>query len=232
MTERPTVALLDADLFVYRIGFASEDADEVIAKSRLTEWLTDIVYMDLKCVDYKAYITGSGNFRNDIAVTQPYKGNRSKLTKPKHYAALREHLKRMGAVVVEGMEADDAVGIESTRGNYWIVHQDKDLNQLPGWHYSPTKCLEYFVEPFEGLRSFYTQVLTGDVTDHIPGLWKVGPKTAEKILKDCKTEDDLCRATFETYVSKGHTKEYFLEQARLLWLRREEGQIWEAPIDI
>lgn len=224
------MALLDADLFVYRIGFASEDDDEKYAKARVTEWLTDIVYMDLKCDDYKAFISGKTNFRYDIAVTKPYKGNRKTLKKPRHYEALREHLQRLGAVVTEGQEADDAVAIEASRGSYLIVHQDKDIDQVPGFHYNPVNCTEYFVTPFEGLKSFYKQVLTGDQTDNIPGLFRVGKVTAEKLLKDCEDEESLYRTVLKTYEEKGKTPEYLLEQARLLWLRREEGQLWEPPV--
>jgi hypothetical protein len=227
--ERPKVALIDADFFVYRIGFASEGEDEKYAKARVTEWLTDMVYMDLKCEDYKMYITGKTNFRDSIAVTQPYKGNRVGMKKPQHYECLREHLQRLGAVVTEGQEADDAVGIENTRGSYIMVHVDKDLDQLPGTHYNPVKCLEYTIGHFEGLKKFYTQVLTGDPTDFIPGLFRVGPKKAAKVLEGKTTEEELYDAVFKMYQDKGHTKEYLVEQARLLWLRREEGQLWEPP---
>ncbi len=226
-TEPPKVALLDADFLVYRIGFSCEDADERTAKSRLTEWLTDIVYINLGCEDYKAWITGKTNFRNEVATTVPYKGNRKDFVKPKHYEALREHLIRLGAVTTEGEEADDAVAIESSRGYYWLVHQDKDLNQLPGHHYNPVTDERYFVSEFEGLKSFYTQLLTGDRTDNIQGLKQIGPKKAEKILADCKTEQEMFEAVKKAYESKEEPFDRLIENGKLLWLRREPGQVWE-----
>lgn len=228
-TEPPKVALLDADFLVYRIGFSTEDADEQVAKSRLTEWLTDIVYINLGCEDYKAWITGKTNYRNEVAVTQPYKGNRKDFVKPKHYDALRNHLIRLGAVVTEGEEADDAVAIESNRGYYWIVHQDKDLNQLPGHHYNPVTDERYYVSDTEALRSFYTQLLTGDRTDHIKGLHLIGPKKAEKILKGCQTEQEMYQAVKKAYEEKEEPFERLVENGKLLWLRREPGQMWEPP---
>ena len=60
---RPSVALIDADILCYRVGFASEDVEEAICLARVTELLHEIVYFELKCDDYKAYITGKGNFR-------------------------------------------------------------------------------------------------------------------------------------------------------------------------
>ena len=225
----PKVALLDADMMVYRIGFSCEDAEEKIACSRLTEWVTEIVYFALGCEDYKAWITGKTNFRNEVAVTVPYKGNRKDMVKPKHYDALRHHLTRLGAVITEGEEADDAVAIESCRGNYWIVHQDKDLNQLPGHHYNPVTDERYYVTEFEGLKNFYTQLLTGDRTDNIKGLDRIGPVKAEKILKDCKTEQELLQAVTKAYEDKGEPFDRLVENGQLLWLRREPGQIWRPP---
>ena len=53
MSSNPSIALVDADVMVYRIGFASENDSESIARARLVEWFTDIVYIDLKCEDYR-----------------------------------------------------------------------------------------------------------------------------------------------------------------------------------
>ena len=130
--ERPKVAIIDADIICYRVGFASEDVEEDICLARVTSLVNEIVYDNLKCDDYKAYITGRGNFRNEIAVTEPYKGNRKDAKRPKHYEAIRKHLQRLGAELVEGQEADDAVAIEASTNGGWIVSIDKDLDQVAG----------------------------------------------------------------------------------------------------
>ena len=226
--EEPKLALVDADFLVYRIGFADKEASEGIAKSRLTKLLFDIVYEKLKCDDYKAWITGKSNYRFELAVTTPYKGNRKDMEKPPHYEALREHLMRLGAVMTDGDEADDAVAEASVDGG-WIVHVDKDLNQLPGWHYNPVKDEKYYVTEEEGHRSFYTQLLTGDRVDAILGLDGIGPKKAEKILKDCKTELEMYEAVKATYEKNGVTHERLVESGNLLWLRRHKGQLYQPP---
>lgn len=227
---KPTTALVDADTFVYRVAFSCEEDTEQNAKNRLVEWFTDIVYIDLKCEDYKAYITGRGNFRKDIAVTVPYKGNRKDMKRPKHYQALRDHLvNRLFAEVTEGEEADDAVAIQSCLGDYWIVHQDKDLDQLPGWHYNPVKLEEYYVTPFEGLQAFYKQLLTGDRTDNIEGIHGIGPAKSVKIIDGCKTEEELLEAVWKTYQKHNLPFERLVENGQLLWLRRTPGQIWLPP---
>ena len=230
--DYPKIALIDADFLVYRIGFSTEDEPVGIAKARLTEWLEDFIYINLKADHYLAWITGKTNYRFDIAKTVPYKGNRKDAPKPKHYAALREHLvKRHGAILTVGEEADDTVAIDSTKllDKCWIVHVDKDLDQLQGWHYNPVKDERYYVNALEAYKSFCVQLLTGDRTDNIPGLQGIGPKKADKALKDAKTKEELLEASWSKYEELGHTLEYFTEQGQLLWLRRYEGQIWQPP---
>lgn len=229
LPPKPKVAFVDADFLVYSVGFSSKDAEEQMAKNRLTEWFTDIVYIRLQCEDYKAFITGKHNFRYGVAKTVPYKGNRKDAVKPPHYDALRKHLERMEAVVTENEEADDAVGIESTRYKGWIVHVDKDLDQLVGWHYNPVKDEEYYVTEEEGLKSFYLQMLTGDRVDNIQGLKGIGPVKAKKILAKATTEQEMLKAVQEAYKAAGEASERVLENGQLLWLRREPEQMWQIP---
>ena len=220
--SKPRLAILDADILTYRVGFASEDVAEEICLARVTDLVNEIVYRDLKCDDYKAYITGRGNYRNEIAVTEPYKGNRKDAKKPVHYDAIRKHLQRLGAELVEGQEADDAVAIEATKTGGWIVSIDKDLDQVAGWHYNFVKHEEYYVTEEEGLRNLFTQVLTGDRIDNIIGLKGIGPKKAEKLLKDCKTEREYYDACLKAYDGNQLRVD---ENLNLLWLRRTPNQV-------
>lgn len=231
--KRPDKLLIDADYLIYAIGFTCEDVSESTAKNRLVETLENLVYVHLKADSYEAFLTGKGNFRYDIAKTVPYKGNRKDAAKPPYYQELRDHMvKRLGAVVVEGQEADDEVAIRMTKepDTYTLVGVDKDLLQIPGWHFNPSKDLEQYVNEFEAYKSFCLQLLTGDRTDNIPGLQGVGPKKAEKALKDSKTKQQLLETAWEKYQELGHTLEYFTEQGQLLWLRRYEGEIWQPNV--
>lgn len=227
MPSQHSIALLDADILVYRIGFASENDDEKYAKSRVTEFVTDTVYFDLDCEDYEAWITGSGNFRNEVAVTAPYKGNR-KAPRPKHYDAIREHLQKLGAVKTQGIEADDAIAIRATelKKDFWIVSIDKDLDQIPGWHYNFVNREKYYISEEEGLRRFYKQILTGDRVDNIIGIKGIGPKKAEKILADKLTEKEMYDECVKQYDDNAGR---VLENARLLYLLRSKGDVWQPP---
>ena len=226
-SELPKVALIDADVIVYRVAFASEEETEEICFARAKELIFEIVYTELNCDDYKAYLTGAGNFRYMVAKTAPYKGNRKDIARPKHYEALRAYLQRLGAEVIEGQEADDAIATKATEGNYWIVSIDKDFDQVPGWHYNFVKKEKYYVTEEQGIRSFYTQILTGDRVDNIIGLKGIGPVKAEKILQDCKTEREHYDACVKAYDGD---IERVTENGVLLWLRRHPNQLWLPPL--
>ena len=78
-----------------------------------------------------------------------------------------------------------------------------------------------YVTLAEANKNFWLQVLTGDTTDNIQGIPKVGPKTAEKILHGISEWVDMYNAVLAAYKSKGLTREAFHENATLLWLMRE-----------
>ena len=229
----PKQLLIDADYLIYGVGFASEEDSEKFAKSRLVETVEDLVYIHLKADSYEAFLTGKNNYRYEIAKTVPYKGNRKDAKKPKHYDALREHMiTRLGAVVVNGQEADDEVAIRMTKEPevYLLVGVDKDLKQIPGWHHNPHKAQTEYIDDFQAYKSFCLQLLTGDRVDNIPGLEGIGPKKAAKALQDASTKEELLKAAYEKYQELGYSLDYFTEQGQLLWLRRTEEELWQPQI--
>ena len=222
------LALLDGDIFVYRIGYASEGESEGIAISRMATFVEDLIMMP-EIGDYQGYLTGSNNYRKEIAKEAPYKGNRT-APKPQHYELLREYLvKSWGFEMVDGQEADDAIGIKAYTldvNDYMIYSIDKDLDMIRGWHYNFNKDHKYFVDEDDTLRTFYKQVLTGDRVDNIPGLKGIGPKKADKILGDSLTETELFTAVLAAY--NGDILR-MTEMGQLLWIRRKENELWQPP---
>jgi hypothetical protein len=174
------------------------------------------------------------NFRDYVAMQQKYK-DRPNNKRPIYYDQMRQYLvEQHGAVVVTGFEADDAVAMQTWASICYedqetvLVSIDKDLNMVPGRHYNPDKKYLYTVPTEEAMRNFYTQLLTGDTTDSIPGMPGIGPKKAETILKDCDDEDDLFRETYAVYKKKYKDAGLYVmtEQARLLWMLRWAGDVW------
>jgi hypothetical protein len=88
----------------------------------------------------EVFLTGKGNFRNDLATIKPYKGQRVGLEKPYHWETVSQWLKdRYGATTLNGVEADDWLAIRGTEigKNYTIASRDKDLRQVPEcFHYA------------------------------------------------------------------------------------------------
>lgn len=223
----PKIALIDGDIVAYRIGFASNDVSERYALARVDEFLSEML-MDLDVEDFYGYLTGEGNYRVNIAVTAPYKGNRSE-SKPVHFTAIREYLvSDWSFTLSNGIEADDSIAIKATElGDESIICSiDKDFDQVPGWHYNFVKRNKYYVSPSDGLRSFYTQILTGDRTDNIIGIRGIGPVKADRLLAGCSSEQEYYSVCVDAY---GGNAERVLENGRLLWLQRRSDELWTPP---
>jgi len=199
----------------------------------------EAILNELGTTEYQAYLTGEGNYREQVAVTKPYKGNRTQ-DKPVHYALVKDwYLNKVGAEVVDGMEADDMMGILATQDTHNVICTiDKDLNQVPGLHYDWNLGKKYKVNKADGDRFFIMQLLTGDTTDNIPGMKGMGWKGAEKLYKEASeltsaltTPAEYNWSFFESalalYEEKGYNKEYVEEQGQLLWIKRNKKEpLW------
>ncbi len=155
--------------------------------------------------DYKIYLTGKNNFRDKVATIRGYKAHRDKLAKPVYYDEIKRYLiDTWNAEVVDDMEADDAMAIKQMEHyealDDWtcICSIDKDLDQVPGWHYNWMRDDMYQIKLADALRYYAKQMLTGDSTDNILGIPGIGPKKADKILENVK-DDDLIHVIQEQY---------------------------------
>lgn len=224
--------LIDGDIVAYRSAFATQD---LLPKDAEEKFEILIDYILEQCLefprpdDYEIYLTGKTNFRHEIAKSHVYKGNRKDAQKPIHLGHVRQYaIQKFGAIVSEGEEADDLIAIEATKnGPETIVASiDKDMLQIPCRHFNFGRNEWYDVDELSGLTFFYKQILTGDAADNIIGLYKVGPVRAEKMLDGASTEQDMWQRCIAAYSGD---RDRAIENARLLWLRRFEGQIWQPP---
>lgn len=190
--------------------------------ARKIDGITDTVKIDKT----EMFLSGEGNYRDEVAVTKGYKANRANTPKPQHYDYIRSLLLEWGCILINGCEADDAIGISMTKNPDGVIATiDKDLNQIPGKHYDWGKGLMYTVKPIQAHHYFLRQLLIGDSTDNIPGLPKYGEAKADKTLNDIKTNhNSMWTTVIGEYKAAGMTKEYFTEQMQLLWIQREPDQ--------
>lgn len=167
--------------------------------------LSDIFFEEI--TSYELYITTCANsFRKQLS--NEYKSNRKRND---YVWLLREHYRYNDAFCSDTHEADDLIADRSKElglGNYIIISIDKDLKQIGGYYWSYYKIkskdsfgnyienehgnyeTEYkqksveFISEEKADRLFWLQMLTGDTSDNIKGLKRVGEKTAIKILTD------------------------------------------------
>lgn len=189
------IALIDGDLIVHEIAVLGEyydeedvDKEHLIYKNfmsleNIIEDRIEEIRVAARCGSVELYLTGKNNFRYDVAKKKPYKGNRTG-EKPFHYDNVRWYIiSRYNAIIADGMEADDALAIRQTGDiSFWnslgydefkkteypstvICTRDKDLRQVPGWHYGwevgnqPEYSLR-FVDEIGSLESTWKEVVS------------------------------------------------------------------------
>lgn len=270
-------ALIDGDIISYELGaiaqFMDEQTGEIIPRpwdwveETLTYRLEDICNASGSSGKPLIYLTGDEvlwkmkarvrpslpiyepNFRIAVAQSRGYKQGRAS-EKPLHYNNIRAYLVGVyDAFVAIGCEADDEMAMEQTRrpSETIICSRDKDLRQVPGWHYGweVGKQAEFGPAEYDrlgtiqldrtksspkivggGFAFFCSQLLTGDVVDTVPGLKGYGAVRTASLLGDCKTTGELLDVVGREYrQSVGDSWRTALrEQANLLWMVRERNK--------
>lgn len=185
-----TLALIDADTIYYKAAFKLNKKD--IRES--IDWVMKDIEGQLFMPYMRTAVKGWGNFRKDMY--PKYKSNRPPIEQKLKDALNYGHqymIDKYEAVQADGMEADDLVSIWAYEArelelDYWVVGIDKDLRQIPGNHYNFGKRTWEFIDDDQANYNLMFQCLTGDNSDNIPGIKGIGPKKAEKILKDIPME--------------------------------------------
>lgn len=200
---------------------------------------------------YKVFITDSSserNFREAIAKTKPYKGNRKNNVRPVHYAAIREYMvERHAATQVVGEEADDALGYTAMEDTtkYIVASIDKDLLMIPCQHYNIDKqelivaddpgWLNRWQDAGKkwrltgvGFKWFCAQMLLGDPVDNIEGIKGYGAVKTEKALDGHLTSEQQCwKKVVDIYREHEYNDDRLMETAQLLWIRRKREELFD-----
>ncbi len=190
-------------------------------------------------------------FRHDMY--SDYKANRTKMPEElrEQIQPLHELIKAMGLPLVmeSGVEADDVIGtlakMAASEGLKVIISTgDKDIAQLVNEKISlintmnndfldPAGVIEKFGVTAEQIIDYLT--LMGDTSDNIPGVPKVGPKTAAKWLNKYGSLDNLLEHASEV---KGKVGESLREHMAAIPLSKDlvtircDVPLNESPTDL
>ena len=217
----PMKLLIDADFIVYKSCAAAETeidfGEDVIlvtsnfsdAYGATTRELNKIRNEFGSFTDLILFFSDVKNFRKKIL--PEYKGHRNR-KKPCGYKRVINELKKSYEVIImDQLEADDAMGIYATKdpGNI-IVSPDKDMKQIPGELYNLAE--KFTITNEEGAKWHLIQTLAGDQTDGYSGVPGIGVKRAEILFNK---KGYSWKTVVEAFVEKELTENDALINARL-----------------
>ena len=222
--------LIDSDFLAYKAAQACEigidfGEDVIIAQSQFSEVLK-VFHNELNKVtkammedNFILYFSSTKNFRKKIY--PDYKGHRMK-RKPLGYKRLVNYCRENhNFKLIEGLEADDTIGIEATRfadPSNIIVSPDKDMRQIPSTLWNLTDDVTEITKE-DGDKWHLIQSLSGDPTDGYSGCPGIGVKRATELLdKNENKWEAVCKA----YRDRGLSDDDALLNARLAKILRNE----------
>lgn len=222
--------LIDSDFLAYKAAQACEigidfGEDVIIAQSQFSEVLK-VFHNELNKVtkammedNFILYFSSTKNFRKKIY--PDYKGHRMK-RKPLGYKRLVNYCRENhNFKLIEGLEADDTIGIEATRfadPNNIVVSPDKDMRQIPSTLWDMKDDVVEITKD-DGDRWHLIQSLSGDPTDGYSGCPGIGVKRASELLdKNENKWEAVCKA----YRDRGLSDDDALLNARLAKILQKE----------
>ena len=212
LPKRPDLVLIDGSSYLYRAFHALPPLTNSAGQptgavhgvlSMLLKFLREFEPPHIAVV----FDAPGRTFRDDLFAA--YKANRTPMpddlraqTEP-----LLEAVEALGLPLlrIEGVEADDVIGTLACRaagGGQQVVIStgDKDMAQLVNEHITLVNTMSNTVLDRAGVKAKFDVypeqiidylALVGDSSDNIPGIDKVGPKTAAKWLNKYATLDGL-----------------------------------------
>ena len=207
-----TLLLVDGSSYLYRAFHAMPDLRN--RQNEPTGAIQGVLNMLRRLhkeypADYSACIFDAKGktFRDDIY--PEYKANRASMPDDlrAQVTPLHEAIKAMGwpLIMEEGVEADDVIGAlakQAEREGVRVIIStgDKDIAQLVNEHVTIVNTMSNEVLDIAGVinkfglppeRIVDYLILIGDTSDNVPGVEKVGPKTAVKWLTQYGTLENI-----------------------------------------
>jgi DNA polymerase-1 len=210
--QRPDLVLIDGSSYLYRAFFALPPLSN--SAGQPTGAIHGVLSMLLKFLrEYSPRHIGvvfdapGKTFRDDLFAE--YKAHRPPMPDDmrSQIEPLYQIVEALGLPLlrVAGVEADDVIGTLACRAaenkqSVLVSTGDKDMAQLVNEHITLINTMSNVVLDREGVKAKFDVLpeqmvdylaLVGDTTDNIPGVDKVGPKTAAKWLNKYGTLDAL-----------------------------------------
>lgn len=234
--KKPPLILVDGSSYLFRAFHALPPLEN--SKGQPTGAVYGVINMLNKLIDeYQpeqiavVFDAKGKTFRNDMY--KDYKANRPPMPDDlrSQIAPLYELVGALGypMVIIPGVEADDVIGsyakiASEQKIDTLISTGDKDLAQLVNKHVTLINTMNNVIMDEAGVLDKFDVrpraiidylALMGDTADNIPGVPKVGPKTAAKWLKQYETLDNLVAHADEIKGKVGESLRENLEQLPL-----------------
>jgi DNA polymerase I len=216
MSDKKTLLLVDGSSYLYRAFHAMPDlravpGDPASAPTGAIRGMINMLQSLRKEVhaDYAACVFDAKGptFRDEIY--PEYKAQRAPMPDDlrAQIAPIHEVVRLMGWKVLDvpGVEADDVIGTLAVAAaaqgvEVLISSGDKDLAQLVNAHITIVDTMNGRRRDVAGVEAEFGvppalmidyQTLVGDAVDNVPGVEKVGPKTAAKWLQEYGSLDNI-----------------------------------------
>jgi DNA polymerase-1 len=215
MSDKNTLLLVDGSSYLYRAYHALPDLRgpdnfPTGALHGMVAMLTKLRAQFPSAHAVCVFDAPGKTFRDDLYAE--YKANRASMPEPlrQQIEPIHEVVRLLGwpVLTIPGIEADDVIGTlartMAARGGKVVVSTgDKDMAQLVDESVTlintmsnetldPTGVLAKFGVPPERIVDYLS--LIGDTVDNVPGVEKVGPKTAAKWLNEHGSLDGVMAA--------------------------------------
>ena len=235
-SEQPPLVLVDGSSYLFRAFYALPDLTTKAGEP--TGAIRGVISMIRKLAkDYPGspvavvFDAPGKTFRDDMY--SEYKANRSSMPDElrEQIQPIHDLIRAMGLplICIEGVEADDVIGTYATMATEQkratvISTGDKDMAQLVSEHVTLVNTMTDTQMDRQGVVDKFgvtpEQIvdylaLMGDSVDNIPGVPKVGPKTAAKWLNEFGTLDELMQRADEVKGKIGENLRNALDQLPL-----------------
>ncbi len=236
MTKRPCLILVDGSSYLYRAFHAlpslstsgGQHTGAIYGVANMLRRLIKDYQPTLMAVVFDAK---GKTFRDDLYTG--YKANRPPMPDElrSQVEVLHELVEAMGLpiLVIDGVEADDVIGTLARQAaeagmDTVISTGDKDMAQLVNEHVTLVNTMDDTTLDAQGVEEKFGippslivdyLALVGDTSDNIPGVSKVGPKTAVKWLKQYGSLDGIIAHADEIKGKVGESLRASLDQLPL-----------------